>query len=308
MLAPHCLRRLTLDPAEHPRGQPHLSSASGLVCIGRNVYVVADDEHHLVQFDGREPAASPLRLIRFAPGTLPADPARRKAAKPDLETLIHFPAGPEGEGLIVAWGSCSRPQRERAFVFPIDAHGGIAVGPRELSLSELCGPLRESLGELNLEAAFVRGDRLHVFQRAHGGQPFNGHISFPVGAMHAWLCGRSTHPPQPLEIEAVDLGSIDGVPLGITDAAVLPDGGGWLFSAVAENTSDAYADGACVGSVIGWADEQNRVQRCERLHGAPKVEGLALVGQDRLWLVTDADDPGRASELLEIRDYFGRTL
>lgn len=75
----------------------------------------------------------------------------------------------------------------------------------------------------------------------------------------------------------------------------------WIFSAVAEDTADAYEDGACVGSVIGRADDQDQVHARKRLRGNPKVEGLAFAAPDRLWLVTDADDPARASELLELR-------
>lgn len=298
------LRLLTLDPTQHPRGQAHLSSASGLVLVGRHGYVVADDEHHLARFDLHDPVASPLRLIGFADGTLPGDAKQRKKLKPDLETLIHVPGE---QGLLVGWGSCSRPQRERAFVFALDGDGAMVGAANELSLTALCEPLRKHFGELNLEAGFVQGDRLHLFQRAHGGQPLNGHVIYPAGAMDAWLRGIAAMPPEPLAIEAIDLGRVDGVPLGITDAAALP-GGGWTFSAVAEDTSDAYADGACVASIIGVMDDRNRLLHQERLPGGPKVEGIAFAGGERLWLVTDADDPLKASELLEMHWPAGATM
>lgn len=300
MLAPRRLRYLALDPAGHPRGQAHLSSASGLVRAGHHAYVVADDEHHIAQFDARDPAA-PLRLVRIAQGTLPAGAAQRKAAKPDLETLVLFPSRHVQEAdLLVAWGSASRPQRERAFVLRLDAEGAIAGVATEVSLSAWCQPLRERFGELNLEAAIVQGDRMHVFQRAHRGQPLNGCASFEAGAMQDWLRGASTRPPLALSMHTLDLGRVAGVPLGITDAAVLPDGG-WILSAVAEDTGDAYADGACVASAIVRLDAALQVHSCQLLEGAPKVEGIAPVGSDRCWLVTDADDPDRPSELLEVR-------
>lgn len=301
MLVPQRLRPLTLDPRDHPRGQPHLSAASGLVLCGTRLYIVADDEHHLAQLDARDAVDSPLRLLRLAPGKLPADAAPRKKAKPDLEVLLRLPARQGGgSALLAALGSGSRPQRERAFVLALDARGEVALPARELPLGPLYAPLRARFGELNLEAGFVAGNRLHLFQRAHAGQPLNGHVVFDAGAMRAWLDDPSTEPPPALSIEALDLGTVEGVPLGITDAAAGPDGG-WVFSAVAEDTGNAYDDGACVGSVVGWADAQGRVGRCERLAGAPKVEGIAPVGDGRLWLVTDADDPARPSELLELR-------
>ena len=301
MLEPRRLRSLTLERSRHPRGQPHLSSASGLALAGHHLYIVADDENHLAWLDSRDPVASPLVLTPFAPATLPSDPSQRKALKSDLESLIVFPAASSSEdALLVAWGSASRPQREFAHVFALDERGGIASVPRKVALSDLCVPLRERYGALNLEAGFVRGDQVHLFQRAHAGQPVNGHVRFDARAMRAWLCQEMGKPPQPLEMKDIDLGCVAGVPLGITDAAASPEGG-WVFSAVAEDTTDAYADGACVGSVIGRAHDDDQVHGLERLQGNPKVEGLAFVAPERLWLVTDADDPASASELLELR-------
>ncbi len=54
-------------------------------------------------------------------------------------------------------------------------------------------------------------------------------------------------------LQPYDLGAIDGVPLGFTDAAPLP-GGAVLFTAAAEATDNAYDDGACRGSAIGLLD------------------------------------------------------
>jgi hypothetical protein len=48
-------------------------------------------------------------------------------------------------------------------------------------------------------------------------------------------------------VRRYDLGAIDGIALGFTDAAALP-GGGWLFTAVAEDTDDSVTDGACKGN------------------------------------------------------------
>ena len=67
---------------------------------------------------------------------------------------------------------------------------------------------------------------------------------------------------------------------------------------MAEDTSDSFRDGACAGSVIGWVDGNGRLLRTEPIAGAPKVEGIALDGQHRLLMTTDADDPKQASQLL----------
>lgn len=300
MLVPRRLRLLTLDPLDHPRGQGHLSSASGLVRVSDHLYIVADDEIHLACLDARDPATSAIRLVRFGQGALPEDAASRKAAKPDTELLIHLPADRPGErDRLLLLGSGSRPARERAFMIALQPDGALADAAREVSLEKLYAPLRERFGELNLEAGDVADGRLHLFQRAHGSQPSNGHVTYDARAFVAWLDEPMTNPPLPLSIEPLDLGAVDRVPLGISDAASRP-GGGFVFTAVAEDTNDAYNDGACVGSVVGWVDEDGRVRACEPLQGAPKVEGIAYAGGSRLWLVTDADDPARPSELLEV--------
>lgn len=300
MIQAHPLRELSLPPADHPRGQSHVSSASGLALAGDYLYIVADDENHVLQLDARDAATCPIVLTPFTRGVLPDDKSKRKKRKADLESLIVFPApGEGGAALLVAWGSASRPQREFAYVFTLDDRGAIASGPRQAPLAALCAPLQARFGTLNLEAGFVRGAHTHLFQRANQKQPLNGHIRYDTAALREWLEGTLDEPPVPLSLNDIDLGDIDGVPLGITDAAASPDGG-WVFSAVAEGTGDAYEDAACVGSVIGRMDEHDRLLGMERLHGNPKVEGLAFAAPGRLWMVTDADDPSIASALLEL--------
>lgn len=300
MLEARCLRRLTLAPDRHPRGQPHLSSASGLVLVGEHLYIAADDEHHLARLPAFDLSAE-LNLVRFAPGDLPPDFKERKRRKPDLEALIVIEgAGMNAPSLLVAWGSASRAEREFAFVFQLDARGALVGAPFRVGLQALCEPLRTRFGELNFEAGFTAHGELHLFQRANRSQPRNGWIRYAQTEMHAWLRDATREPPLARHMSFVDLGTIEGVPLGITDAKPRPHGGCY-FTAVAEATDDAYADGACVGSVVGWMDAQGCVQACERLAGSPKVEGLALAGAGRLWMVTDADDPAVASELLEVQ-------
>ncbi|MED5621959.1 DUF6929 family protein [Ideonella sp. BN130291] len=300
MLTPQLVRRLTLGPGDHPEGRPHISAASGLVRVGGSLFMVADDERHLVQLAAERIADAPLRLVRLAPGPLPAEPVARKKAKPDLEALVHLPGASSSPALLVALGSGSRPQRDQAFVFQVDEAGALAGPAVAVAMGALCAALRQRFPELNLEAAFVQHGHLHLVQRAHGGQPLNGLVRLPIEAVRHWLEGTTPTAPAPASVDLLDLGQVDGVPLGITDAAAWP-AGGWIFSAVAEDTSNAYDDGRCVASVIGRVDPHGRVARCEPLHGAPKVEGIAVAGPGLLWMVTDADDPARPSELLQLR-------
>jgi hypothetical protein len=84
----------------------------------------------------------------------------------------------------------------------------------------------------------------------------------------------------------------------------LPNGR-WLFCAAAEDTSDSYADGRCLGSAVGVVDANGTVQRLDRLDAVCKVEGIALadgasVSRVSLLLVSDADDRRVPAQLLSV--------
>jgi hypothetical protein len=303
MLIPRHLQNLTLNPALHPRGQPHLSSASGLVRVGDCWYVVADDEHHLGVLPAHANAS--LRLLRLFPGDLPPKTAARKALKPDLETLAVLPAMPGyPTGALLSLGSGSKPARERGLVIALDAQGRVSADMRTqvLDLSDLYAPLRDEFADLNIEGAFMDGGKLRLLQRGNKGDGRNACISLDWVHLSAWLTGAHAAPAAS-SIGYLDLGEVQGVPLGVTDATPLP-GGAWAFSAVAENTQDSYHDGACVGSAIGIVGADGQVQALHTLHAAPKVEGIAaaLRGDTlTLTMVTDADDPEVASQLLSVQ-------
>ena len=297
MLHPTFLRELLVDPAHHPRGQPHLSAASGLAQAGRWLYIVADDEHHLGRFAAEGDPAERVELHRVLAGDLPDDAGKRKKRKPDLEALALLPATQASpHGLLLALGSGSRPHRQQGFVLPLDAVGALAGAPRAIELEALYRVPRQQFPDLNIEGAFVLGDRLHLLQRGNRGDARNGCIAYALPAVQRWIAGAAA--PDPLDIVKYELDAVDGIALGFTDGAAWP-GGGWVFSAVAEDTADSYADGACGGSVLGWVAADGRLSRMEPLAGAPKVEGIAVIG-DRLLLVTDADDPAQAARLLAV--------
>lgn len=305
-LTPTPLQDLLLDPATHPRGQGHLSAASGLVRAGAWLYLVADDEHHLGLLPAGAavlphlPQAPLVQLHRILPGDLPAEPKARKKHKPDLEALALLPASPaHPSGALLALGSGSKPNRQRGVVIALNATGRPDGAAQVVDLSALYTPLRTEFADLNIEGAFIANDCLHLLQRGNKGDARNACISYPLAALLGWLAGTRTEPPAALRTTQFDLGIVDGVPLGFTDGAALPNGEGWLFSAVAENTDDSYADGECVASAIGWVGADGVLQRMSPLEGAPKVEGIALAG-DRLLMVTDADDPACASRLLAV--------
>jgi hypothetical protein len=312
MLIPELLRELTVDPDHHPRGQPHLSAASGLVRVHDQWYAVADDEHHLGQW--RQGSQAPVRLLRLFDGELPDKKKERKAQKPDLETLAALPAMPGyPHGALLTLGSGSKPQRERGLLVALDAQGKLAVADdmefgatdsilsQALDLSQLYAPLRAQFADLNIEGLFLAGGHMHLLHRGNKGDQRSACMVYHWPALRAWLLDSDAPLPVP-SVQAIVLGEFNGVPLSPTDGAALP-GGARLLSAVAENTEDSFRDGLCEGSVLAVVDAQGQLLAQHTLQGAPKVEGIAvqLSGQHAMvTMVTDADDPQVPSRVLTV--------
>lgn len=300
MLKPVFLRDLLLDPGSHPRRQPHLSAASGLVQVGHWLYMVADDEHHLGMLEDGARDVKPVLLQRIFADDLPEEKDERKKLKPDLEALLLLPTAPgHPYGALMAMGSGSRPNRQQAVALALDELGRLTGAASTIDLADLYQPLRSSFPDLNIEGAFVANERFHLLQRGNKGDATSACIEYSLNDVQDWLAGRRSMAPVALRIVPFALGQAGGVPLGFTDGTALP-GGGWLFSAVAEDSADSYADGPCAGSAIGWVNTDGELLRLEPIAGAPKVEGIALDGVSRLLLVTDSDDPARASQLLAV--------
>lgn len=300
MLVPVHLRDLTLDISVHPRGQAHLSAASGMVRAGSWLYVVADDEHHLGRFAASGEPAGPVHLHRVVSGDLPHDKDRRKKSKPDLEALALLPPGPnQPHGALLALGSGSRPNRQQALVLPLDAEGKLQDAARSIDLAGLYGALAAGFSGLNIEGAFVAGDHFCLLQRGNQGSARNACIEYPLLPMLGWLAGQRREAPPASRILHFALGEVDAIAWSFTDGVALP-GGGWVFSAVAEDTSDSYTDGRCAGSAIGWVSANGQLQRMLPLHGSPKVEGITWAADGQLLMVTDADNPTVASQLLAV--------
>ncbi|MDC8012525.1 DUF6929 family protein [Tahibacter soli] len=293
------LRELTF-PASQTAAADHLGAASGIVVAGRFLYVIADDERYLGVFD---PAGQRDGMkVRLFPGDLPDDAAARKARKPDLEALVRLPpfAGYPA-GALFAFASGSKPNRQTGVLLGLDDAGALIGAPRAVDLSALYAPLQRRFPALNLEGAAVCGAHLVLLQRASGGHPENATIRFALSeVLHALDTTNELRlPALPFETRTIDLGRVDGVPLGFTDAAALPDGR-LVFSAVAEGTDDTYNDGACVDAAIGVLGADGCVQTLEFVRPMRKIEGVdARLDGDviRLLLVSDADDRSRPGAL-----------
>lgn len=302
MLIPEFLRDLQVDPLRHPRGQGHLSSASGLVRVQRHLYVVADDELHLGRFGNTGQA--PVELIRLFDGKLPNNAKKRKKTKLDIETLLQLPAMPGYPfGALMALGSGSSPKRCQAVLVPLDAKGALIHRLAYVDFAPLYARLRRSFDDLNIEGAFLSQGRLCLLQRGNKGNSPSACIRFEWKSALPWLTGKREDCPPVVSITLLDLGRFKGVPLSPTDGAALA-GGQWAFSAAAEDTDNSIQDGPCLASAVGIVDADGAVRQIHRLRGAPKVEGISVMKSQGLLvmkMVTDADNASEVSQLLRVQ-------
>lgn len=299
MIDLHPLRSLTFCVSQAAMPD-RVSAASGIVVAGDRLYVIADDELHLGVFDLAERHDG--GWVRIFAGDLPDEAPARKALKPDLEALVRLPpfAG-HPDGALLALASGSKPNRCTGVLLGLDASGALRGPPRTVDLSAPYVALQTRFPALNIEGAVVRGQELVLLQRASGGHPENALIGFALADVLDALgaVDELRLPELPARIVTVDLGQVEGVALGFTDGAALPDGR-IVFSAVAEHVDDTYHDGPCVGAAIGVVDVDGRVQRLALVNPVQKIEGVdARLDADviRLLLVTDGDDRGAAGTL-----------
>lgn len=294
------VRSLQLLSGSAPGRPLHLSAASGLVRIGSNLYVIADDEHHLGVFSTS--IDTPGRLLRVLPGTLPESKDARKAVKPDFEALAFLPASESLPfGALLAVGSGSTAARKRAVILPVDAAGAVNAPPRVVDLSPLYDRLGSHIKEINIEGAALQGDRLTLFQRGNLNNPKSACVSLNLLDFQAITSGTiSAKDDIGFRVTEYALGEIRGVPLCFSDAVALPNGD-LVFCAVAENTGDSYNDGTCVGAAVGIIKADGLLHSVLPLAHPHKVEGIEASVQGSLvhiLLVTDADDPEQPALLL----------
>jgi hypothetical protein len=263
-----------------------VSGGSALVRVGSNRLLAVHDDAFRVSLIAL-PSLAVTPLVLEGEGV-----ALPKASKPDFEAAVTTP-----DGIVHLLGSGSTAKRCKiARIDPARSSASLLEHPSLYSAVEQALASGE---RPNIEGAVVIGESLRLFNRA-AGRTQNASIDVPLAA----LAGEA---PQILAMRTFDLGSLDGIALGFTDAAVL-SGGRVAFVAAAEDTPDAIADGPVTGSVVGLIENADRGAarwaRLEETGDAPcgrKVEGLAIDADLRAaWLLTDSDDPEVCAGLMRV--------
>jgi hypothetical protein len=189
-------------------------------------------------------------------------------------------------------------------LLPLDKEYRPKRRPHRIDATPLFARLEREIGEVNIEGGWIWGDRLYLLQRGNRGKAPNAIIGWALAPLLRALVHEHVLPEQaPLVLREIPLGNVDGVTVGFTDGTPLPDGR-WMFSAVAEDTGDAYHDGRLAGAFVGMAGPRHGLHWLRRISPDYKIEGIELDARSkkpRLLLVSDADDPGQPAWLLEAR-------
>lgn len=299
------------EGADAERDRPaHVRAGSSLGMIGGRIVVVQDDANFLALVDPVIGQVDPVLLPRGDGGVRQFDDLRgNKGSKLDLEACIVVDE--DGLPAFLAFGSGATGRRER--VVRVRGLGSDEPEVDFLDAAKFYAALRATAGfapgRMNLEGviALPNGDLCFV-SRGNGAvtdgvAPVNGFAMVGAEALLAHLDAPEWKEVPPIgEVFQLELGTLGGVPLGVTDG--IATSAGILLSAVAEASPDAVDDGPVTGSVIALigVDGTTRWAPVVEADGAVarvKVEGILLAG-GVMYGVVDDDDPARPSTLLTL--------
>lgn len=290
----------------------HVRSGSSLTWVGARLGLVQDDANFIALIDPRSGLARSITLPAGEEGRRHFDDIRgNKKYKLDLESCCTI-EGSSGT-MLLALGSGSKKRRRR--VVTVESISARTPRVSLIDAERLYLALEEvedfAGSDMNIEGALAVGDTLRLFSRGNGEAkkkrvPVNATCELALADLLIFLASPEHAPvPAPMTVTRYELGVLDGLLLGFTDATLV--GRTTLYTAAAEASKDASEDGDVSGSVIGMIppDGDLRYATLTDIDGqrsTDKVEGIVNVpgAKDRVYIVTDADDPAQPSELCEV--------
>lgn len=275
----------------------HIRAASGLAMVGGRLAVIQDDAAFIGFVDDRVTA---LPLPRGAGGRRRFEEALgNKQDKLDLEACVAV-----GQDLW-AFGSGSTPMREKIAVIGYTTRLHDASPLYRRMREELSGPSAADSfmvpPQVNIEGAAIVNKELWLFHRGNTGPHDAGPTVFRIDfhRFDRWLASDGALP----DIDFVadyDLGTIDGVRLGFTDAVAV--GARVFYLAAAERSPNAIDDGAVVACQLGVIQGDDVRAAVLEIDGVPlKAEGLAFDPNNprRGWISIDPDDTEQPAQLYQ---------
>lgn len=289
------------------------------VRAGSSLLQLSSDRLAVVQDDANFVAVVHLDTMHVSSVALPADVSGKrlfderrgtKKEKMDLEAGVV-----DDDGRLILFGSGSSSAREKISIVVLGDERQNAGNAQDAvfvvrlhslystlrHLTAFCGP------DLNIEGATRINKVLRLFNRNNGESkegvaPVNASCDLDWDAFMSHLSG-SKEIPIPFNVCQYDLGTLEGVKVGFTDATTV-DHTHIFFSGAAEDSPNAILDGPVSGSVIGvhradgfcgWA----LVTSQDGSSFSGKIEGLVVQSGGRQgYAIVDRDSIDVPSELL----------
>lgn len=273
-------------------------AASGLIKLGNNFYMIADDQLSLAVFT--LDTTDSIQFAKLVEGVLPEDHRERKKIKPDWESLVCLRSLNNMDEILVL-PSGSKPNRTVGVLAKINASDLQSV--KKIDFSVLYAHLEKTFPDLNIEGAVVAGSVLKIFQRGNGSSRQNAIIDLDLKGLIADLESTGIiSADHLLKTTHYDLGTLESVALSFTDACFCNDQ--LFFIAAAEASDSTYDDGKYIGAVLGCINQSGEIIFQKELLCEQKPEGLWVeVNADSntesyfIYVVTDADDSEIKSSL-----------
>ena len=251
---------------------PHVRAASGIAARGDDLFIVQDDAGFIARVRGD--SVTSIALPRGAGGRRRFEVALgNKLDKLDLESCVIV------DDELWAFGSGSLPIREHVVRMTFD--GDVKITHEHA----LYARLREAIGgAINIEGVALVGGELWFCHRGNTSAEDSPAIVRVDRAMNL------------RDMRRFDLGRVDGIAIGFTDACGIADG--IVFVGAAEASANAIDDGRVLASVIGVLDPDGL--RIALLSVDHKPEGIALRDESHAWITVDPDEPELPTVLYEV--------
>ncbi|MDZ7632565.1 MAG: hypothetical protein U5K74_14750 [Gemmatimonadaceae bacterium] len=299
----------------------HVRAASSMAWVGQRVALVQDDVNFVALVDPTSGLADAVTLPAGKDDLRQFDVERgNKKHKLDLEALTRVPSPGNAGTTLLAFGSGSKKRRENVITLRFSGRGGALAPttPTLVPLPELYAALRAETAfagsEMNIEGALYLDGMIRLFGRGNGEasddlHPVDATCDLDWRTLSEHIAAPTMRPlPSIGRVTQYDLGALNGVALGFTDAIPVHRTM-VMYAAAAEASPDATRDGAVGGSALGMIPNDRRLparwtpildERGRPFDG--KVEGLVLHRTDprRALVVVDVDDHTRPSELCEV--------
>jgi hypothetical protein len=247
-------------------------AASAIAARGDELFVVQDDAGFVARVHGD--SVTSIALPRGPNGRRRFE-ARlgNKLDKLDLESCVIV------DDELWAFGSGTIPMREHVVRMRFD--GAVRVDHEAALYQALHAAIG---GAINIEGVALVGDDFWFF---HRGNTDDKDMPAIVRVDRSFRVR---------DVERVDLGRVDHIAIGFTDAC--GDGDQVLFIAAAESSRNAIDDGAVLAKLIGIYTRDGIQMTPLDVDGKP--EGLALRDANHAWITVDPDDPDEPTTLYEV--------